>query len=278
MQIKLLGTRGSIPAPGDHTVKYGGNTTCIEYISDKGIRIIIDAGTGIRKFNSGFLHDPQKTIKIVFTHCHWDHLQGLPFFSQLFVNKNKIMFYINKKHFNDVKKSIIKQMKGNSFPVDFDKLPATIQFIPIDKKIKINKDLELQVFENSHPGGASGLKFIEKDKVFTFITDNEIKLLKEAKKYNELLDFSKDSDILIHDGQYIEKDMKIKKGWGHSTIDDIVELFINIKPKIGIFTHHDPDRSDKEVEELEKWAKSELKKHKVNTRLKAAVEDEVITM
>ncbi|OHD05648.1 MAG: hypothetical protein A2Y34_16140 [Spirochaetes bacterium GWC1_27_15] len=276
MQIKFLGTRGSIPAPGMDTVKYGGNTSCVEVTSDEGIRIIIDAGTGIRKINKNFKLDSENIVKLFFTHSHWDHLQGLPFFNQLFVPDRKINFFINKIYFEEIKDAIIKQMSGKTFPVQFDSLPSVIKFIEVDKKYVFNANFTLELCENYHPGGSTGLKFTDGNKIFVFITDNEIKLLKERGLYPNLVEFCKNADIIAHDGQYLDADMRIKKGWGHSTIEDLVKLFIDCNVKIGIFTHHDPERKDDEVDEMEQWANDEIKKQNSTIKIIAAKEDLII--
>lgn len=276
MYIKFLGVRGSIPVPGKDTIKYGGNTTCLEFLSEKNTRIIIDAGTGIRKINKYLLKDNDGTIKFFFTHSHWDHLQGLPFLNQLYNPEATFLFYINKFFFEEIKNDIIKQMSGKSFPVQFDNLPSDIKFIPVDKSLTINNDIKIEVFENSHPGGSSSIKIIEKGKIFTFITDNEIKILKEKNRYNEFLDYCRKSDIIVHDAQYLEKDMKFKKGWGHSTIEDVVQFFIDTNTKIGIFTHHDPERNDNEIDLIENIGINILKNKKSNIILFAAKEDDFI--
>lgn len=276
MYIKFLGTRGSIPVPGIDTIKYGGNTSCIEYISEENIRIIIDAGTGIRKINKYLFKNEDGTIKFFFTHSHWDHLQGLPFLNQLYNPEVTFLFYINSLLFDEIKSAIIKQMSGKSFPVQFENLPSDIKFISVDKSLTITPNLKIELFENHHPGGASAIKIINNNKIFTFVTDNEIKLLKEKDRYNDFITYCKNSDIIVHDAQYLEKDMKFKKGWGHSTIEDVVQFFIEVNPKIGIFTHHDPERTDNDIDEMEKIAQDILKKNNSSIIIFAAKEDDFI--
>lgn len=276
MKIRFLGTRGSIPSPGEDTIKYGGNTSCVEVVSDEELRVIIDAGTGIRKINKNFKDDSENIVKFFFTHSHWDHLQGMPFFSQLFYPDKKINIYIDNNYFEEIKDAIIKQMSGKTFPVQFSSLPSIIKFISVDKEFSFSKDFKIELFPNSHPGGATGIKFINGKKIFIFITDNEIKLLKEKKEYEKLVSFCKNADVIAHDGQYLEKEMKLKRGWGHTTIEDLITFFIDSKPKIGIFTHHDPERKDSDIDEMENWAKEEIRKHNFDIQVIAAKEDMII--
>lgn len=276
MIISFLGTRGSIPSPAPDTVIYGGNTTSIKYISDEGFFIIIDAGTGIRKLNSPeYRHEltDNTPIYIFFTHSHWDHLQGLPFFFELYNKKRDFYFLINSIHFDTVKNNIIKQMSDKSFPVDFLTLPSHIKFIEVESEYVFSNNLKLEVFENNHPGKSSGVKFTDNNKVFTFITDNEIHFLKKEKKYQNLLDFCASSDILAHEAQYLEQEMDTRRGYGHSTIEEVMELFSSVRPKIGIFTHHDPGRSDSQVAEMEKYLKQKMKDEKISMKIYSATED-----
>ncbi|HPO49452.1 MAG TPA: MBL fold metallo-hydrolase [Spirochaetota bacterium] len=276
MKVRFLGTRGSIPAPGEDTIVYGGNTSCVEFTSDENVRVIIDAGTGIRKINKNFKDDADDTVKFFFTHSHWDHLQGLPFFSQLFFPDKKILIYIDVNFFDEIKDAIIKQMSGKTFPVQFSSLPSVIKFIPVDKSHVFSENLKIELFNNNHPGGSTGIKFINNNKIFVFVTDNEIKLLKEKGDYDNFKKFCHSADIIVHDGQYLEKEMKIKRGWGHTTIEDLVSFYMETMPKIGVFTHHDPERKDSEIEEMEKWANSEMKKNNMEIKILAAKEDTVL--
>lgn len=278
MRIRFLGTRGSLPTPGGNTVIFGGNTTSIEFTSEDNTRLIIDAGTGITKLNNNLTTDSSGIIRIFITHSHWDHVQGLPFFTQMFVPNNKIEILLFEKYFDDIKDCIVKQMSGKSFPVAFEQLPSNITFIPVPKKYKITDNLKIEIFENIHPGNAAGLKIIDNNKVLSFITDNEIILLKEMGLYNKLLEFVKGSNIIIHDAQYVNEDLIIKKGWGHSTIEDVTQFFIDAHPEIGIFTHHDPEKSDNEIYTMEEYAKTEIAKANVPVQVKAAKENSIISL
>jgi len=283
MKIRFLGTRGSLPSPGPDTVKFGGNTTCIEVVSDENVTVIVDSGTGIRKMNTDFKPDSQNTIKIIFTHAHWDHLQGLPFFNQLYVPQRRFQMLINSKFFEEIKNDIIKQMTGETFPVKFKDLPSKIEFIPMTDVYEFNNSFKVELFENNHPGGSTGLKFTNNKKVFTFITDNELGLMKKnnnglSDSYESFVKFCLNSNILVHEAQYIDSDMITKKGWGHSTIREVLNLFCDAKPELGIFTHYDPERSDTEIKKQEKWINKEKKLSMCKVKIKPAYENMIINI
>ena len=273
MQIEFFGTRGSVPSCGIEYVKYGGNTTCVVVTMDDGRKLIIDAGTGIRNVaNIGKNED----IRIFLTHSHWDHLQGLPFFGQIYNPEAKFTYIMSAHNFDDVKSDIYKQMSGTTFPVNFNSLPCDVSFVKIDKSLKIDDALTLEVFDNNHPGEASGIKIINNGKVFTFLTDNEIELLRKNNRYKELIEFCKGSDCIAHDAQYSKEEYSHKEGWGHSSIIHVLDLFIETKPKIGIFTHHDPNHTDVQIDEFEEIGKAMLKEANVQMLFFGAKENDVI--
>ncbi len=274
MHIKLLGTRGSIAVSGPLTIRYGGNTTCAEVTTQNGNSIIIDAGTGIRYLSKKYINI-NNPIKIFITHAHWDHLQGLPFFIPIFLKNSIIDIFIDSLNFDTVKNAIIKQMSGLSHPVDFKELASQISFIKVQGNLKIHNDMEIFTINNNHPGISTGLKVISNGKIISFVTDNEIGLLKRENRYNEFCDFLSGSDIIIHDGQYISEDMRIKTGWGHTNIDDLIELYRKLNPAIGVFTHHDPDRADDQIDDILSYGAGILSQSGSRTVFKAGVEGEI---
>ncbi|MBP5450486.1 MAG: MBL fold metallo-hydrolase [Spirochaetales bacterium] len=273
MQIEFFGTRGSVPSCGIEYVKYGGNTTCVQIITDNGTKLLIDAGTGIRNVADVSMKD---TIRIFLTHSHWDHLQGLPFFGHIYSPIAKFEYYMSAKNYASIKDDLYKQMSGTTFPVDFKSLPCEMSFIKVDNKLKISDDLELEVFENAHPGEASAVKVISGKKVFTFLTDNEIEMLERENRYNDLVEFCKGSDCIAHDAQYSKEEYAKKPGWGHSSINQVIDLLIKVKPQIGIFTHHDPNHTDIQLDEFEELGKQMLKEANVQMLFFGAKENDVI--
>jgi len=252
MKIKIWGCRGSIPAPGEHTLKYGGNTTCLEVTIGDGTVIIFDAGTGIRNLGNRIVQEKNTSeICIVFMHSHWDHMLGFPFFKPAYSKKFKINLRGGPAAKLTVKKILERQMEAPYFPVQFSTMKAEFhhtQDMPIEKDVDSGRVVPIPL---NHPNGGFGYKLIEGNKSFVFLTDNELGFRHEnGKSTDEYAEFCKGADLLIHDAQYTEEEYKITQGWGHSTYVAATNMAIEAGAKrFGLF-HHDPDHSDEEIDRI----------------------------
>ncbi|PIP13147.1 MAG: MBL fold metallo-hydrolase [bacterium (Candidatus Stahlbacteria) CG23_combo_of_CG06-09_8_20_14_all_34_7] len=260
--LKLIfwGVRGSVPSPGKLTSYFGGNTTCIT-IENKSTFIIIDGGTGIRNVGDYVSERNFRRIRILFTHYHWDHLQGLPFFAPIFNPKYQIDIF-GKRNVSNV---LSQQMKRPFFPADYKNLPSKINHQKMNLSFSID-DILVETIENNHPSGCVGLRFTYKEKRIVFMTDNELSAVNPTTKRNRFIDFIKNSDIFIHDSQYTEKEIDTKRGWGHSTFDEVISLAKDASLDYAIFTHHDPMRNDSVLKNI---VSEKSKKHKKMTLLAA---------
>ena len=158
MKIRIWGCRGSIPTPGQNTVRYGGNTTCVE-INDSNNIIIVDAGTGIRRLGEDLINRQINDINLIISHSHWDHIQGFPFFAPIYSDKTNINIYGSSsgsyKRFEDIFK---QQMTYEYFPISFLELEANIKFHNIDETLQIG-NLNISTIKNNHPIQTNGFKF-----------------------------------------------------------------------------------------------------------------------
>jgi len=252
MKIKCYGSRGSIPVSGKEYIKYGGDTCCITICSKKGELLVIDAGTGIRKLGNELIKDSQHEFSMIFTHAHWDHLMGFPFFKPIYDSR----FTINLYGCPFVPNMTVKDMVGSTmhtpnFPVDVDDCQAIINYNEIKYSAFNLGSLKIIPIFLSHPNGGVGYKIIEDNKSFVFLTDNEL-----AFRHPDGLDFidyvrdCKDVDLLIHDAEYLPEEYPRRKKWGHSTYEDVAKLAIgsNVK-QLGLF-HHNQDRTDDEIDKI----------------------------
>ncbi len=253
MKIRIWGCRGSITTPGLTTVRYGGNTTCVEIRTKTGQVIIIDAGSGARNLGRALSQEKDVSqIRFFFTHSHWDHLVGFPFFRPAYLDSFSITFCSGSHAQDSIRKYLTHQMEAPYFPVDFNLLRAKFDFQcqrPNMEPGNCHLDgLEVCPVPLSHPNGGYGYKFIEGDKTLVFLTDNELDFPHEGGlSRGQYIEFCRGADLLLHDAQFTEEEYKFTRGWGHSTIGQATDLAIEASVKsLGLF-HHDPDHTDDEI-------------------------------
>lgn len=250
MKITCWGARGSIPVSGKEYAKYGGDTTCLEIRSKAGDILIIDAGTGIRRLGNKLLTG-ESNLNILFTHAHWDHLMGFPFFKPIYSKKTSIKMYGCAYTQQSIEKVLSKSMIAPYFPVDFSQLQAAI--VPrtvCEEPFKIGPVLVTPI-QLSHPNQGIGYKLTEEDKSFVFLTDNELTLRHSGGgEYRDYLRFAAGADVLVHDAEYTPDQYRITKGWGHSIYTDALRLAMEAGVKeFGLF-HHNQDRTDDELDRM----------------------------
>ncbi|MDH4318709.1 MAG: MBL fold metallo-hydrolase [Desulfobulbaceae bacterium] len=280
IQITFWGVRGSIPCPGPHTMKYGGNTACLEiFFPEVNRRIIIDAGSGIRELANKLVTEQLPkgpiTTEIYLTHTHWDHIMGFPFFIPAYIPGTKIKVFGPVTYEDEPLDEVVGgQMKYRYFPVNMGELAATIEYARLKETplIDLGDGITLATKILNHPITALGYRFSFQGSVFCtaydteqfrnlFITDPTHPSYDEAmamegdmaaKEQNQAMaDFFSGADLLVHDAQYTKEEYeKGKVGWGHSAIEDAIATGKAAKVKKLALFHHDPDRSDPLMDEL----------------------------
>ncbi|MCF8240266.1 MAG: MBL fold metallo-hydrolase [Melioribacteraceae bacterium] len=262
MKLKFWGTRGSIPVPGEKTLKYGGNTPCIEIRSGNNDLIILDAGTGIREFGKELIKsNPLEEMHLFISHSHWDHIQGLPFFGPFFREDFKANIYSFTNGYMHVDNILDAQMNPNFFPVGKEVFPANIKYNKINDQSKLQfGELELSTCKVHHSEGTLSFKAKENGKTFVYMTDNEIFYnadedhepnLKRIFDMNEsLIEFCSGADYLIHDSMYSFNDFRTKIGWGHSNNIALAYFSKLANIKNLVLFHYDPDYCDSDIDAL----------------------------
>ena len=261
MIVKSWGSRGSIPVSGKEYVKYGGDTTCIEIRTKSDDIIIVDAGTGIRRLGKSLVTEKRFNYHLIFTHAHWDHLMGLPFFKPLYMHQTRITAYRCPFPGDYAEKMISRVMTPPHFPIRYADLKADISFekgCPNGFEIG---SVSITPIKLSHPGSGSGYKFIEDGKTFVFLTDNELGFIHDGGLSQEAYqEFSEGADLLIHDAEYIPEEYGTQIDWGHSVYTDVIDLALAAGVKqLGLF-HLNQDRTDNQMDTIVKDCHRIIKK------------------
>jgi phosphoribosyl 1,2-cyclic phosphodiesterase len=281
MNIKFWGVRGSIPCPGPHTMKYGGNTACLELRFEELDRvIIIDAGSGIRELGNHMVANdlrkgPIKT-EIFLTHTHWDHVMGFPFFAPIYIPTTRLKVYGPVTHEDDPLEEVVGgQLTYRYFPVRQAELASKIEYI--DRKegrFDLGDGIMLTNKYLNHPVLCLGYRFEYRGKVLciacdtepfqnVFCTDPENPSYDEAmahegkqvaKEENRRVEeFFAEADFLIHDAQYTQQEYESSRvGWGHSSVEHAIASAKRAGVKRLALFHHEPERTDAQIDELAK--------------------------
>jgi len=279
MQIRFWGVRGSIPCPGPLTQKYGGNGACIELrVGEQGRLVIIDAGSGIRQLGNYVMqHDLAKgpiQAELFLSHTHWDHIMGFPYFVPIYVPGSRLTVYGPVSFEDETLEEVVGgQMKYRYFPVNMGELRSTIEYIRLREEFGRDHGEGLVVTTKflNHPITALGYRFEYQGKSFCtcydfepfrnlFLADPEhpdydeamaVEGEEVAREQNEAMEaFFAGADLLVHDSQYTEAEMKNRMGWGHSSCEYAIAAANRAGVKKLALFHHDPDRTDEQMDEM----------------------------
>jgi len=279
LSVRFWGNRGSIPCPGPDTVIFGGNTTCLEIRADERL-IIVDLGTGVRPLGDWLMaNDFRKNghidADIFVTHTHWDHIMGFPLFTPIFVPGTKLRIRGPVTFEDDSLEKIIGvQLSYRYWPVRAGELSAKIEYYQLQETtLDLGGGLRVIAKYLNHPVSCLGYRFEYQGKSIVAAFDHEpFRNLfptdpadpgynEEAAKEGDLaaveenekiLNFFRGADILIHDAQYTAAEYAHHLGWGHSSIDQAVDAAVNARVKKLVIFHHEPARTDAQLEQLEK--------------------------
>jgi phosphoribosyl 1,2-cyclic phosphodiesterase len=256
MKITFWGVRGSIPTPGPTTVQIGGNTSCVEVRAGKAI-IIFDGGTGLRLLGRKLLKEMPITAHMFFSHVHWDHIQGFPFFEPAFVAGNVFHLYGGNNVSRTLEETLAGQMDHPNFPVHLSAMGAKMTFRDLAEGEAVEIDdgeggkARVTNAAGNHPQGVYAFRVDHRGKAIVFATDTEHY---EGRIDEKLLKLSHKADVLIYDSQYTPEEYGAKKGWGHSTFEEGIRLAKAAGVARYVLFHHDPGQADAAVLDKEKRA------------------------
>jgi phosphoribosyl 1,2-cyclic phosphodiesterase len=252
MNIRLWGTRGSIPSPGPSTVRYGGNTSCVEIRLTDGSLLILDAGTGIRCLGST-LGSCRATVLL--SHYHWDHIQGLPFFGPAYDPESKIRILGPEFNGEGPDAFLQGQMLTPYFPAPPSQLEGMHAFEVTPSSPFRLEAATICSTRVCHPGVTLGYRIEERGEILVYISDNEPDLATPG-HLRDIVALAEGADLLIHDCQYSEGEYAPRHGWGHATPRQAVRLATLAKARRLMLFHHDPSHTDEQIEALAEEAKA----------------------
>jgi len=268
--IRFWGVRGSIPTPGDKTKIFGGNTSCVEVRVGDQI-IILDAGSGIRGLGQRLMDEfraKSLDVTLLITHTHWDHIQGFPFFVPAYIPKVNVRIFGYGSAVHSLREALTEQMKSAFFPVTLSQMGRHVIFDELSEDEFEIGAVKVRSIQAHHPGICRGYRLKTPSGDIVYMPDHEayerheIEQQKCSGKASQLgldharaedekmIDFIREADVLITDTQYDAAEYPSRLGWGHTCVDDAVDLALRAGVKQLFLFHHDPDHDDNKMNEL----------------------------
>lgn len=276
------GTRGTIPTPGAHTARHGGNTACVEVRDDAGNLLILDAGTGIRSLGKRLVKNGAVTADLVLSHAHWDHIQGLPYFAPLFMRGNTVRVWGPKQGDVDLETILRQQMAPAVFPVPLDALSATLEVKHVNADPFTTSVCTVQSMRVRHPAFTMGYRLEAGGKSLVYVTDDELGPAGDydvgANWRKRFVEFIGGTDLLIHDAMYTPEEYGTHAGWGHSTFVEAVDLAREAGVKRLALFHHEPEHGDEQMDEIADRAREAGGKARQALEIHAASEGQTISL
>lgn len=255
MILRFWGVRGSTPTPVRSNLKYGGNTPCVE-LRVNGELFIFDGGTGLRTLGNSLCQEFGRRpiqAKIFLSHYHWDHIQGIPFFTPLYGRQNSFVFHSFRSAETDVQRALEHQMNNPYFPVDMRAMLAKRSFRAIEEQSGRFGGILLTAKRLNHPQGCLGFRIEYQGRTIVYATDNEPG---DPRGDQNVRALAEGADVLIYDSQYTPHEYRHgKKNWGHSTWEEATNIAREARVKKLVLFHHDPDHDDAQVDAIVRRAR-----------------------
>jgi phosphoribosyl 1,2-cyclic phosphodiesterase/CheY-like chemotaxis protein len=288
MLVRFWGTRGSIAKPGLGTVRYGGNTSCVELRSSGGTLVVLDCGTGAHGLGQALVKSGASPLNghILIGHTHWDHIQGFPFFAPLFIPGNEWHVYGPRGVGSSLRESLSGQMQSSYFPITLRELGATLHYHDLVEGTLEIGDIHVTTQYLHHPALTLGYRLEADGVTVVYSTDHEphstprvtgtgTPLAGEDARHERFL---ADADLVIHDAQYTAGEFSAKRGWGHSTAEYAVETAVSAGARRLALFHHDPTRNDEAVDRIVAGARDLVARIGGDTEVFAAAEGQVLEL
>jgi phosphoribosyl 1,2-cyclic phosphodiesterase len=277
MRVRFFGVRGSLPVPGPRTERYGGNTSCVEVVTDAGTRIVIDAGTGIRRLGKELagpgLDRGGSETHILVSHTHWDHIQGLPFFAPLYRAGNRLVVYARERNGGHLRSVLTSPPESPYFPVPSNQVQAEVVFreLPEGARFEID-DARVECTRLNHPYVATAYAVVADGARLAYVSDTApfVDILfgeefvarppqadlapaaREALRAMRaaVVGLCEGADLVIYDTMFTPEDYRAMPHFGHSRPGDAIEISREAGARALALYHHAPERSDSEIDQM----------------------------
>lgn len=263
--MTFWGVRGTLPVPGEKSLKYGGNTSCVSLEFPKKQFFIFDAGSGIKNLGNSLIERNLRRLraKIFISHPHWDHINAIPFFAPLYTQGSDIEVLGANQGDVTMRELISAQMDGVYFPITLSEFAARVYFRDLEEETIEVDGIEVKTKLLSHPGKCLGYRVNYQGRSICYITDNEFfprdNTSHNAHYEKKLIEFCEGADALIPDCTYTDEEYKAHVGWGHSSVSKVAEFAHTANVKALYLFHHDPDQDDNDIDNKLSEAESVLK-------------------
>jgi phosphoribosyl 1,2-cyclic phosphodiesterase len=248
--VKVWGSRGSIASPAADTIRYGGNTACVQVAVDDGTTVILDAGTGLRRLGQALAveHGP---VHILLSHLHLDHIQGLGFFRPFFQTGSQIHIWGPASTTADLSTRLSRYLSPPLFPVRLKDLPSRLEFHDVGGAPWPIGNLDVRAASVIHPDPTVGYRISDSRGALAYLPDHELALGgSDDPRWTSGFDLAAGVDLLIHDAQYTDEEYAARVGWGHSSIVQTVAFANRVGAAHLVLFHHDPEHDDAWLDRL----------------------------
>jgi phosphoribosyl 1,2-cyclic phosphodiesterase len=298
MQVLFWGTRGSVPTPGPSTVRYGGNTACVEVRTGSGTLFILDCGTGIRELGLQLLGQGGPVSgHILLGHTHWDHISGFPFFTPAFKAGNSFKIYGARDLDRSLQSVLAGQMHHTYFPVPLGNLRADLRFEELDEGEFRMADMLVRTHYLNHTSVCMGYRLEADGVAVAYITDHEPYALSEVRSGRSapeigrglrgepmhpgdrrLIEFVRGVDLLIQDTQYTPEEYPERRGWGHGSADYVTDVAVAAGARRLALFHHEPTHPDEQVDQMVQYCCDRARQAGADLEIFAAAERMHLTL
>jgi CheY-like chemotaxis protein/phosphoribosyl 1,2-cyclic phosphodiesterase len=285
LQIRFWGTRGSIATPGPSTVRYGGNTSCVEVRAADGTLIVLDCGTGAHALGQALLTSSQRPLRghVLISHTHWDHIQGFPFFAPLFVPGNEWDVYAPRGLGRRLEETLAGQMEYAYFPVTLGAMGATLRYHDLTESLFEVGGVRVAARYLNHPALALGYRLEADGVAVVYATDHEPHSRHQLgrpvhEEDRRHIEFLAGADLVIHDAQYTEEEYPAKMTWGHTAAEQAVDFAVAAGARRVALFHHDPLRDDDALDRLLEVCRARAAAAGSGLEVLAAAEGQVVVL